>query len=70
MKKIVRLVAFAVIELAFLQAALAVEDAIPKHLELARELVATVKPENNNYEVFGPGRGVRWKGDFLTSENT
>ena len=23
--------------------------AVPKHLELARELVATVKPENNKY---------------------
>jgi len=41
----------------------------PRHLELARELLQTVKPENNNYEVSGPGRGVRWKGDLFTSEN-
>lgn len=69
-KKIVRLVALAVFEFAFFQAASAAEDVISKHLELARELVATVKAENNTYEVFGPGRGVRWKGDFLTSENS
>lgn len=42
---------------------------IPKHLELARELVATVKPENNKYVLRGPD-GVRWKGDLFTSENT
>ena len=43
--------------------------AVPKHLELARELVATVKPENNKYRFIGP-EGVRWKGDLFTSENT
>jgi hypothetical protein len=42
---------------------------VPKHLELARELLTTVKPENNNYEVYGPGRGVRWKGDLFAREN-
>lgn len=42
---------------------------VPKHLELARELVATVKPENNKYVIRGP-EGVRWKGDLFTSENT
>lgn len=42
---------------------------VPKHLELARELVATVKPENNKYVFRGPD-GVRWKGDLFTSENT
>jgi hypothetical protein len=42
---------------------------VPKHLELARELVATVKPENNKYRFIGP-EGVRWKGDLFTSENT
>lgn len=42
---------------------------VPKHLELARELVATVKPENNKYRYIGP-EGVRWKGDLFTSENT
>ena len=31
---------------------------VPKHLELARELVATVKPENNKYVIRGP-EGVR-----------
>lgn len=45
------------------------DTSIPKHLELARELVATVKPENNKYVLRGPD-GVRWKGDLLTSENT
>ncbi len=44
-------------------------EAIPKHLELARELVATVKPENNKYVVFHH-TGVRWKGDLFTSENS
>ncbi len=42
---------------------------VPKHLELARDLVATVKPENNKYVFRGPD-GVRWKGDLFTSENT
>lgn len=42
---------------------------IPKHLELARELVATVKPENNKYVILG-NRGVHWKGDLFTSENS
>ncbi len=45
------------------------EAYVPKHLELARELVATVKPENNKYVIRGP-EGVRWKGDLFTSENT
>jgi len=40
----------------------------PKHIELARELLVTVKPENNKYIAYGP-QGVRWKGDFFTSEN-
>jgi hypothetical protein len=42
---------------------------IPKHLELARELVATVKPENNKY-VLNHGSGVRWKGDLFNSESS
>lgn len=42
---------------------------VPKHLELARELVATVKPENNKYVFRGP-EGVRWKGDLFSRENT
>jgi len=42
---------------------------VPKHLEMARELLATVKPENNKYVIFG-ARGVRWKGDLFTSENS
>ena len=44
-------------------------NAVPKYLELARELVATVTPENNKYEFKGP-QGVRWKGDLFTSENS
>lgn len=44
-------------------------QSIPKYLELARELVATVTPENNKYEFNGP-QGVRWKGDLFTSENS
>lgn len=47
----------------------AVAQEIPKHLELARELLATVKPENNRYVAINSTSGVRWKGDFLTSEN-
>lgn len=42
---------------------------IPKHLELARELVATVKPENNKYTFLHP-KGVQWKGDLFVSENS
>jgi hypothetical protein len=42
---------------------------VPKYLELARELVATVKPENNKYMFNGP-EGVRWKGDLFTNENS
>ena len=57
-----------------LQPAVATDDpspgaAPPRHLELARELVATVKPENNKYMIRGP-EGVRWKGDLFTSENS
>ncbi len=44
------------------------EAAVPKHLELARELVATVTPENNEY-AFTRSRGVRWKEDSLAGEN-
>jgi hypothetical protein len=44
-------------------------SSIPKHLELARELVATVKPENNKY-VLNHGSGVRWKGDLFNSESS
>lgn len=42
---------------------------IPKHLALARELVATVKPENNRYNLVNP-TGVHWKGDIFRSENS
>lgn len=48
--------------------ALAQEASVPKHLELARELVTTVKPENNRYDING-GKGIRWKGDLFVSEN-
>lgn len=44
-------------------------ERVPRYLELARELVATVKPENNRYEFRGP-EGVHWKGDLFTSENS
>lgn len=45
---------------------------VPKHLQLARELLETVKPENNAYNIKAlPGAGdIRWKGDFMTSENS
>lgn len=42
--------------------------AIPKHLEYARELVATVTPNNNKYSFTGP-YGVRWKDGLFTNEN-
>ena len=45
-------------------------QSIPKHLELARELVATVKPVNNRYNFQGTAiGGIRWKGELFTSEN-
>lgn len=69
MKKSLWFVALAVTEFAFSQVAWAAEEAVPKYLELARELVATVKPENNKYMFNGP-EGVRWKGDLFTSENS
>lgn len=57
----------------FLSAAHAADDDVPvrtpKYLELARELVATVTPENNKYDFKGP-EGVRWKGDLFASENS
>lgn len=43
---------------------------IPRYLELARELVETVTPENNQYYEYMGAKGVRWKGDLVTSENT
>jgi hypothetical protein len=49
-------------------ACLAKAQEVPKHLELARELVATVKPENNNYSY--KGFGIRMKGDLFASENS
>lgn len=69
MKKSLWFVVLAATEFAFSQVAWAAEEAVPKYLELARELVATVKPENNKYEFNGP-EGVRWKGDLFTSENS
>lgn len=54
---------------AYGQVPLQTPGSIPKYLELARELVATVTPENNKYEFNGP-QGVRWKGDLFTSENS
>jgi len=42
---------------------------IPKHLEIARELVATVKPENNKYVILHH-TGVHWKGDLFIRENS
>jgi hypothetical protein len=45
---------------------LADETPIPKHLELARELVATVTPENNHYNATPTRSGITWK-DSSTS---
>lgn len=53
--------------LAFASAVSAQE--VPKHLELARRLVDTVKPENNHY-VYRGTQGVRLAGDLFTSEDT
>lgn len=44
-------------------------SSIPKHLQLARELVATVTPENNLYNIRPSKVPIRWKGDLFTSEN-
>jgi hypothetical protein len=38
-------------------------------LELARELVETVKPENNRYEFTGP-EGVHWDGTWFNKERS
>ena len=38
---------------------------IPKYLELARELVATVKPENNRYNYVNHPIGVHWKDELF-----
>ena len=43
---------------------------VPKHLQLARELVATVTPENNLYNSYPSRVPIRWKGDLFTSENS
>jgi len=43
---------------------------IPKYLELARELVATVKPENNRYNYVNHPTGVHWKDEPFRSENS
>lgn len=48
--------------------AFAQTESVPKYLELARELVATVKPENNMY-AHGP-QSVHWKGDLFASESS
>lgn len=45
------------------------EASIPKHLEYAREIVATVKPENNRYEFTGT-EGVRWEGSWFNKERS
>lgn len=42
------------------------EEAIPKHLQVARDIVANVKPENNVYSNASPR--VRFPGDLFTSE--
>jgi hypothetical protein len=54
---------------AFIVSAACFAEPIPKYLELARELVATVKPENNKYSYTG-SNGVRLKGDLFASENS
>jgi hypothetical protein len=45
------------------------EAPVPKHLELARELVETVKPENNRYALTGP-EGVHWDGTWFNKERS
>lgn len=47
-----------------------IQSTIPRHLQLARELVATVKPENNRYNFVNRPTGVHWKGDVFRSENS
>lgn len=42
------------------------EEAIPKHLQVARDIVKNVKPENNYYT--NDRRYVRFPGDLFTSE--
>jgi hypothetical protein len=49
--------------------ALADEAPVPKHLELARELVATVTPENNHYNATPVRSGITWKDGVTASSN-
>lgn len=44
------------------------EEAIPKHLQVARDIVKNVKPENNAYS--NKPRYIRFPGDLFTSEYT
>jgi len=40
-------------------------DDVPKHLQLARELIENIKPENNKYD---PQGYIAWKGDVFSSD--
>lgn len=44
------------------------EESLPKHLQLARDIVANVKPDDNTYS--GKPRYIRYPGDFLSSGYT
>ena len=47
-------------------ASVSAEEAIPKHLQVARDIVKNIKPENNYYT--NDRRYVRFPGDLFTSE--
>ena len=44
------------------------QEEVPKHLQIARDIVANVKPENNTYS--NKPRYIRFPGDLFTSEYT
>ena len=49
-------------------ASVSAEEAVPKHLQVARDIVKNVKPENNLYS--NKPRYIRFPGDLFTSEYT
>jgi hypothetical protein len=48
---------------------MAEEAPVPKHLQLARELLATVKPENNFYNATRTQTGITWADEAPGQEN-
>jgi hypothetical protein len=62
--KINRSLTIIIAALAFLSFSASADERVPKHLQFAREHVATLSPEYNIYSNYP--RWVRWKGDLFT----